>query len=537
MAETRREDDLGFRIGLSPGKVHLFVASPREGQVIRRTALVVEGVCLVPGETVDRIDILLDGAFIGRARIGVESLHEAAQSPDPAALFCRFEKILDLSNLPSRKLQVAVSGIALTTKMRQYRIPPVQVTLAPPEMRGPDTPAPAAVTAPTGKRIACVTHDLNLGGGQLYLHEVIRRSPQFAPIAWTVAAPRGGDLEVELQRLGASVHLTGEFPLDNYRLYTDRLEELAAWLRVRRIDAVLANTLGAFPAVHAASIAGIPCVWAIHESYTLHSWFAAAGLGDAPVEVISSARAALAQATAVVFEAEATLRLFRAESPDANLLKVPYGIDISEIAAFRAKNSKDTSRKSVKISGDKTLLLCMATTSARKGQALLIHAFATVVENARDDLHLALVGAVPGQYVEALQMQVRRLGLETRVTISAPDPDPYSWYAAADLLVLPSDIESLPRTVLEAMAFALPVAATDVWGVSEVLRDGESALLMEPNSISSIEGALRRFLGLGPAGRQEMAERAAKIVASHHDSAGYTGRLLSLLGVTASAKD
>ena len=58
--------------------------------------------------------------------------------------------------------------------------------------------------------------------------------------------------------------------------------------------------------------------------------------------------------------------------------------------------------------------------------------------------------------------------------------DTYPWYRAADLLVSASDIESLPRSVLEAMCFRVPVLATSIFGLPELISDGETGFLFEP---------------------------------------------------------
>ena len=65
-----------------------------------------------------------------------------------------------------------------------------------------------------------------------------------------------------------------------------------------------------------------------------------------------------------------------------------------------------------------------------------------------------------------------------------PDVDP--WYGMADILVCASDIESLPRTVLEAMAWETPVLATSVFGLPELIDDGETGWLCEPRDMLAL---------------------------------------------------
>ena len=96
--------------------------------------------------------------------------------------------------------------------------------------------------------------------------------------------------------------------------------------------------------------------------------------------------------------------------------------------------------------------------------------------------------------------------------------DTYEWYGVSDLFVSASDIESLPRTVLEAMAFDLPVAATRVLGLPDLLDDGRTGHFCEPADISAMAELLDRHLSMIPAQRQAMARAAARRVREHHDS-------------------
>jgi glycosyltransferase involved in cell wall biosynthesis len=85
--------------------------------------------------------------------------------------------------------------------------------------------------------------------------------------------------------------------------------------------------------------------------------------------------------------------------------------------------------------------------------------------------------------------------------------------AGADLLVLPSLNEGLPRVILEAMATGLPVVATSVGGIPELVMDGRTGLLVRPGDERALADAVCRVLAdpdlaeaWGRAGR-EVAER------------------------------
>jgi glycosyltransferase involved in cell wall biosynthesis len=113
----------------------------------------------------------------------------------------------------------------------------------------------------------------------------------------------------------------------------------------------------------------------------------------------------------------------------------------------------------------------------------------------------------------ALSAEVARLGLDGVVELLGERHDVDELLAAADLLVLSSDSEGLPLSVLEAMAAGLPVVASAVGGVPELVRDGETGLLVPPGDPGALARALAGLVAdpelrarAGAAGRRR-AER------------------------------
>ena len=142
---------------------------------------------------------------------------------------------------------------------------------------------------------------------------------------------------------------------------------------------------------------------------------------------------------------------------------------------------------------------------AVKGVPLLLEALAAARESL-PDLCLTLVGDGPDR--EALLDQARALDLSEAVEFAGylSQTEVAALLAYADCLVLPSFAEGVPVVLMEAMAARLPVIATRVGGVSELVEDGVSGLLVPPGDVASLTQAIKQVMrsdrtAMGQAGR------------------------------------
>lgn len=94
----------------------------------------------------------------------------------------------------------------------------------------------------------------------------------------------------------------------------------------------------------------------------------------------------------------------------------------------------------------------------------------------------------------ALEAETRRLGLAERVRLAGERGDVPALLAASDVFVLSSASEGLPVSVLEAMAAELPVVASAVGGMSELVVNGETGLLVPPGDANELAAALGRLI-------------------------------------------
>jgi glycosyltransferase involved in cell wall biosynthesis len=157
-------------------------------------------------------------------------------------------------------------------------------------------------------------------------------------------------------------------------------------------------------------------------------------------------------------------------------------------------------------------------------------ALEAVVRN--PDVSLVLAGE--GPYLERLQELARSLPLDGRARFLGPQPRlaVFELLRAADAALLSSSWENFPHMVVEALSVGTPVLATDVGGVTEILRDGENGLLVPMNDPEALAAAIRRYFD-DETLQKRLREATTGSVARFAPDEIY-GRLEALLGEVAS---
>jgi D-inositol-3-phosphate glycosyltransferase len=526
-----------------------YIDWPRPGTTLPRAPTHLLGWCLFPGATVARVEISVNGTQPERARLAMERPDIEACSDHPAAPISGFEHKVDLTKI--RSDSVRIEATALSVDGRTLTIDPIDCTVGEPDqpfqdvdgkaaelrarsLRGLGHPRqPRQATASGGVRLLAFTHMLVHGGGSLYLLELLRRLQTTHGFACEVVTLADGPLRTELEDLGIPVHVTDSFPITSVERYEGHMAELVAWAAPARFDALLANTLASFPGADLATRLQIPCIWAVHESFPLPMfWHTSYPAGALHPYVRERAEHALRSTAAVVFEAEATRRLLLPQGDPDRLLTLPYGIELGALDIAAGHNERDRLRSALDIHEDARVVLCLGSIEPRKSQTMLAAAFAQVAAG-HPDAQLVLVGetdhAYAAQYTAALREYVRRAGLEQRVRIEPVTGDPYSWHAVADLLVCASDVESLPRAILEAMALDTPVLSTRVFGVPDLIEDGRTGYLCDTRDVGDLARGLERVLSAPADELATVARAASHHVRERHDPAAYAGRIAALV--------
>ena len=149
-------------------------------------------------------------------------------------------------------------------------------------------------------------------------------------------------------------------------------------------------------------------------------------------------------------------------------------------------------------------ILALGRFARTKGFDVLLRA-AKLLEEQGLDFHLTLAGAGPAR--GALNYLTRRLGLGPRV--SFPGFIPYdrvsALFTAADVFVMPcvihasSDRDGIPNVIMEALLHRLPVVASDVAGIGEVIRHRDTGLLVPQRDAAALAAAIQAMVADRPA--------------------------------------
>ena len=277
------------------------------------------------------------------------------------------------------------------------------------------------------------------------------------------------------------------------------MRKLVHFLRVEKID--LVHTFDYYTnlfAIPAARWAGVPVVIASRRNIAHNrSLLERTALGS--VCRIAHGIVANSQIAASIATGGAS----------ANSPKVAVVYNAVNPGDFRTTPYNPELRSELNLPVTAMIVGVLAALRPEKGHRTFLRAAAQVTaawNQPRRDLRFVLIGEGPEQM--ALQILARELGIAERVLFAGDRRNVADWLAALNLVVLPSDAESLPNAVLEAMASARPVVATRVGGVPEIVEEGVTGLLVPPGDPPAMAAAILNLLGneglcrrMGAAGR------------------------------------
>ena len=179
--------------------------------------------------------------------------------------------------------------------------------------------------------------------------------------------------------------------------------------------------------------------------------------------------------------------------------------------------------------------LFVGTLDSVKGADDVVEATALAARNGfRGLVRMAGPETAPGQRAR-LQRLIDRDGLAEQVHLvgTLSDADKTTAFQAAGVFLLPSHVEGLPVSMLEAMSWGLPVIVTDVGAVAEVVTDGVEGFVVKPGDVNALADRLTQ-LGADSALRQRMGTAARRRVVERFTIEGMAAKVAALYRVLSS---
>ena len=152
--------------------------------------------------------------------------------------------------------------------------------------------------------------------------------------------------------------------------------------------------------------------------------------------------------------------------------------------------SRDEARTKLEIPADKYVVGTIANLYPAKGLEYFIRT-AYHFQN-KDELVFFVIG--DGKERPELEALIKDLGLERKVFLVGQLTDAFKYLSAFDIFILSSVKEGFPWALIEAMAAKLPIVATRVGAVSEIIEDGKNGLIVEPGDPEAMASKIKEIM-------------------------------------------
>lgn len=359
-------------------------------------------------------------------------------------------------------------------------------------------------------RVLHVITRLIMGGAQLNTLHTAARHRERGVDAEILYGPgdseRDGDLGAAAELLGVRLHQLPQLRREPSLLHdTHALLALHRFLRRNRFDIVHTHTSKAgFLGRLAGHLAGDTTVVHTPHGHVFHSYY---GPVLTSLYVLAERCSANWAARMVALtQQERSEHLVLGIGDATRFVVVPSGIDVARF--HTGASARGEARARLGLDDDSPVIGSVGRLAEVKGQDVLLRALPAVVR-AWPGVVTVLVGDGPER--QRLHKLATMLGLENRVQMLGRSDRPETLYPAFDCLAVPSRNEGMGRVVLEGMASGLPVVASGVGGILDLVRHEQNGLLVPAGDSAALAAALIRVLGDGSLRRRLGTEARATV--------------------------
>lgn len=332
-------------------------------------------------------------------------------------------------------------------------------------------------------RILHVIDNLEVGGTETQMVQMAQRQASSGDKVTVATLRAGGPLSEQLREAGIPVM---EFPKRRTMVSLQAATQLIrmAWfIRRKKVDVVHAHDLWAnLMAVPAARLARAPVIISSQRNLATLWWYT-------PIRRKVIRRVHLL-AKRIVVNSVAVKNLMQNEFriPEERLFILYNAVDFER---FSTPNVGRQTLFPALAPGSKLIVNVANMNSDIKGHAVLIDAAKEICAGSAD-VHFALIG--DGPLRPDLETRVRECGLQDHFRFLGCRRDVPAILSCADIFAFPSFAEGLPNSVLEAAAAAVPVVATRVGGIPEIIEHGVTGLLVPPGDTRALITAMLQCL-------------------------------------------
>ncbi len=311
-----------------------------------------------------------------------------------------------------------------------------------------------------GYKLLFITHSLNNTGAPLVLLDAMRACRKEGHSV-DVVAMEDGPLREVMESEGVFVTVADNF-----------LDELSMWQGIfGKFDAVVANTLVCIEAVYALNTTKVPTMWWIHEH---EYWF------EYYQQILPKPE-----------DLHSNIKVYGVSPLTNDFIKKYCGYD-TRLLPFGIEDVKEKMSASADKDSKKVQFVCPATYSHVKGQDLLCEAVRRLPVDIRAKCEFIMCGAVMESEDEYYATLVDAEGEAKELKVLGPLPhdEALLLISQCDYVVVPSRLEPLSATAVEAMMLGRIPVVSSICGVTKWIKDGENGFVFETENVESLTNVL-----------------------------------------------
>jgi glycosyltransferase involved in cell wall biosynthesis len=352
----------------------------------------------------------------------------------------------------------------------------------------------------TRTRVLHVIDSLDLGGAQVVLLNLLEHADRKRFEVEAACLHGHGVFWKRLCNTGLPIH-----SLSPHRLFPIYIPALASLILRRRYEIVHCHLLGAnLIAKPLATLLGVPI--RINHDHCNDK-------RDNPHGIVATADRFANRLSTHICAVSETTRSFLLESENIARDKVSTIQNGINLKAFQPRpHLRSSARSRWDLPPDAFVVGGIGRLTYQKNFSLFLDVACAVIKL---HPHAVFVIAGTGEDDSALRAQAANLDLGSRIRFLGHIEEISLLYPALDMLLLPSRYEGLPITVLEAMAVGLPIVASRLDGIAEVLVDGESGCLVEPGDRDAFVACIHRSISHPDRSRRYSEVALAKVRKEH----------------------